>query len=414
MSLPALLNLKDAPTQSPFDKLSDDALAQVLASDIENDPVGACRIIDNFCRARKCSDDFWMNVAAKLGVQDVVDSKMANNWTWRDTIGWWCEVLRYDTVQERFYAAAKYGYIDFMRHIAGADWIAVGYVERVKGEPISSSRRFTENAYYTAMCIAASWGRVEALDWLKARWQILYGTTLDSRGEFTSSPTLISYGITNSVGYSGDVATLEWCIRNGWEDVGEAAWGVGQSGSIDAVNWVLGRHVAGWKDVISGAAVTGAMEVLDYMMSKKQSIRDKAGIVYDAVWDDAWLHGARNNAAQNGQIEVLEYVKSAYPYKYDRSYWKEVFLEASRVGRKDVMMHAYGLMERSTETLERAAKDLKYLTKARVFRFKEKPDLKFLKSAMSTWESRRKQAKEASVWLKAAMVIYKLENMPLK
>lgn len=411
MSLPALLNLKDEPTQSPFDKLSDDALAQVLASDIQNDPVGACQIIDNFCRARKCSDDFWMNVAAKLGVQDVVDSKMANNWTWRDTIRWWCEVLRYDTVQERFYAAAKYGYIDLMHHIAGKYWTAVGYVEGTKGDLRSQwDRRWTnENAYYTAMCIAASWGRIEALDWLKARWQILYGTKLKETSKYDMRKRLISYGISSAAGYSGDVATLEWCISNGWTDVGDAAWGVGKTGSIDAVKWVLERDAGSWEDIISGAAVTGAMEVLEYITSQKDDIQERGGFEQNYRWGFVWLDRVKIHAAQNGQIEVLKYITRTYAARWSSVFWKDVFLEASKVGRKDVMMyvHVHGLMKQLEETLQQqtlqaAAKSLDRLMRSNALSFQERPFTKFYNGARPI-RDRRKEAEEAFEWLKTLL-----------
>lgn len=82
---PAALPLLRLPTHPALE--SDDALASILASDIENDPKGACRLIDTFCRARKCSDDFWRNVAKKMEVPDKPNDAA---WTWREWIGLMC------------------------------------------------------------------------------------------------------------------------------------------------------------------------------------------------------------------------------------------------------------------------------------------------------------------------------------
>ena len=77
----------DESPQSPFAEMSDDALATVLASNIQNDPNSGCELLRVFRKSRKYLDDndtFWMNVAANLGVAGV---PLMKGWNWSIAIG---------------------------------------------------------------------------------------------------------------------------------------------------------------------------------------------------------------------------------------------------------------------------------------------------------------------------------------
>lgn len=361
--------------------VSDDALASILAWDIENNPAGACQNIDNFCRTQKCSDDIWMNIAVKLGVQNVLDSKKTRGWTWRDTIRWWCEVLCHKAVTDRFFAAAKHGLVDFMSHITGDNWQSFG-----------TQKRSIENTYYYGMCIAASWGRVQALDWLNERWESIYKTTLASDIPPNQQP-IIDYSISYCAGFSGDVATLEWCQKHGMTGVGQLDYSIGYSGSQEAINWWSGNGGKGWETLASGAAASGNIDTLDFLLSPEMPPNLKNGA-------DLW-QVLKKAAATNGDLQVLYYLNEKYGF--DERDWRQIFVIASENGRVSVMKDVYRNHNQKLSTLYTARSNLLTLKKQPITARNLSYGLKFRNGPVSTLASQRAQREEASKgfdWIK--------------
>ena len=297
---PPPLPLLPLPTHPVLE--SDDMLASILASDIKNDPLGACKTIDNFCRLRKCSDDFWMNVAVAIDAKEYKTSEV----TWKEVVKRWCEVFSYETIDVSFVEAARLGYADILKRM---------------------DEKYENMPYLDAFHRAVLAGHLHLLDWLAQRYRSMpysYLTNLINRQGFFCG------------GHSGSIAVLEWLVNLGGNDWKGALLGGARQGHIHVMEWAAAKGATDWNGALVEAAFEGQIDAMEWAAAKGAT-----------DWNEAL------RAVMRGSFEsvALQWVVAR-----GANDWNGALLQAARIQKWDRMKWA---IDRGADDLNAARKELK-------------------------------------------------------
>ena len=361
--LPALL-LKDTPNEPVvgtsginFKDLPEDIQSLVLARYIKSDPEEACRMIQNV-RAAKAnspdpeysnySEDFWGNVAHRAGLE-----KSEKDAKFEDLVARYCEVGRYEEPLKRYFAAAKFGYIDMLREIENQ------HPEELELKPDPNPNPFSltanqwkpKNSMHRALIVATSWARIPTMDYLMRRIMEVGNTPgfiIAARQQ-----DYIEAGVFEAAAASGSVDALEWCLRNGAnrDMYPNAAGAAAVPKVIDAVKWFMDKprnfNYSGTADsMFYTAASNGSIINMEFFYTLSQESGREVDFTQAFV-----------NVAAAGQVEAMRWIdeknmktnKTPLP----EMVWKGALHQAASNGWIDALKYAYtGVMKNAVKNAD--------------------------------------------------------------
>lgn len=337
--LPALL-LKDTPNEpvvatSGFEHLPEDAQSSVLAAMMKSNPEEACRTIQAMRKAGlNPSEDFWGNVAYLAGLK-----KREKDATFRELVTRFCQVGRYEEPLKRYFAAAKFGYIDMLREIEEQHPKELELKPDPNPNPMSlhANSWKPKNSVHRALIVAASWGK---LDTMKYLWKRI----MEVGPKFQFAYPLREYmqdGVFKAAAASGSVPALEWCLKNGAtrDMYYNAAVVASVPKVIDAVWWFekQGFDYTGMENLLfDNAAANGSLINMEEFYRRSQSSPPEDSKKKRKPVD---LSRAFGLAAIYGQVEAMEWIANVKKLPYEA--WRGAFLYAARDGQIEALKYTY-------------------------------------------------------------------------
>lgn len=334
----ATSGLNDLPG---FYDLPEDAQSELLAAMMKSNPEEACRTLQALRKAGfNPSEDFWGNVAYLAGLK-----KSEKGATFRELVTRFCEVGRYEEPLKRYFAAAKFGYIDVLWRMEKEHPKELELEPDPNPNPMSltANQWKPNNSMHRALIVAASWAQLDTMDYLMRRIMEVGktpGFLIVARPR-----DYIEAGVFEAAAGSGSVDALEWCLKNGAnrDMYPNAAGAAAVPKVIDAVQWFekKGWDYSGMADsAFYTAASNGSIINMEYFYSLSQ----KSGREVDFT-------RAFVNAATTGQVQAMKWIdkKNMDTNKTPLSklVWQGALHQAAIKGRIDALKYAYPMVRKN-------------------------------------------------------------------